>query len=144
MPAMPTISRFRLVLLLALLAGLVACSAPTSRSDVLRATLYNYSADVRWGGLNSALDYLDPELMEAQPVSQIEQSRNAQYRVTGYQVVGEGENAEGMVQRDVQIGVINLHDQRERIINHRELWRWDAGKRRWLLASRPPLAGADR
>lgn len=136
-----THAALRCLLAVLLLAVLAACAGPTSRSDVLRATLYGYSKDVRWEGLNAAHRYIDPALLGQQPVSAIEINRNAQFEVKGYEVVGEGVTPDGLLERDVRIAAVNRHDQRERVIVHRERWRWDAEAKRWWLVSPPPTAG---
>ncbi|HBK56179.1 MAG TPA: hypothetical protein DDZ76_07845 [Xanthomonadales bacterium] len=128
---------FREILLLALIVLLGAC-ASSSRKDDFRATVYQYSAAIRWSGTLAGQPFTDPKVLQDAPLSSIEIGRHNQFRVSGYSVVGESEDADGQRIRDVQIGLINLNTLAERVISHREVWRFEPEGKRWLLMSRPP------
>lgn len=123
------------VLVLAALAG---CASEGPRRKTLESTLYQYAGAIRWNGLQSTWDYVDPEVRAKHPPTDLELGRLAQYRVTGYQVVNHLETPEGRIVQQAQIGVANVHTQVERVINHREEWRWDETVKRWWLVGGVP------
>lgn len=122
----------------ALWALALATACNTTRSDGLDWALYQYSATVRWEGIPAAIDYVDPALRAEQAMSSLELSRLAQYRVTGYQVLSSIEDAEGHRIQQVQIALVNKNTLSERVIGHREIWRYDEQAKRWWLTSGLP------
>jgi len=128
-------------LLLAVLLTLAGC-ATASRKDAYDSTVYQYSAAVRWQGIVAAQDWVDPLVRAEQSLTSLEISRFAQYRVTGYNVLSEAEDDQGHRIRLVQIGLVNLNTLAERVIRHREVWRWDETAKRWWLMSPPPSLDA--
>lgn len=129
--------RFALVPCLLLPLLLAAC-ASAGRKDDYNSTVYQYSAVVRWEGILAGMQYLDPLVRAEHPLSDLEVNRHMQYRVTGYNVLSEAEDAQGHRIRVVQIGLVNLHTLAERVLRHREIWRWDPDSKRWWLISPPP------
>lgn len=134
----------RLVPLVLLVLLLAACASEGARQRTLDTTLYEYAGAVRWGGLDRIWSYVDPELREKHPLSALEYERLGLFQVTGYQVVNSSETPEGNIVRLAQIGVVNRHTQAERVIGHREEWRWDAEAKRWWLISGVPEIGGGR
>lgn len=124
---------------IALLVCLVmaGCISP-SRKDAYQSTVYQYSAAIRWEGLLAGAPYTDPLVTAEKPLTGVEISRYQQFRVSGYNVLGETEDAQGHRIRQVQIGLINLNTLAEKVIAHREVWRFDETSERWLLMSPPP------
>ena len=113
-----------LAMLLALLA-LASCS--TSRIDrgsALDSAQYAWSAAIRWGDFEGALNLLDPAYRKAHPISDIELERYKQLQVSGYQELGARVNGETAV-REIQIGVVNRNTLVERSVRYTELWRYD-------------------
>lgn len=137
----PFIRCLALALLMPLLS---ACASESARSRTLTSTLYEYAGAVRWGGLDRIWSYVDPELREKHPLSPLELERLALYQVTGYQVVSSSTTPEGNIVQLVQIGAVNRHTQAERVIGHREEWRWDEEQKRWWLVGGVPELGAAR
>jgi hypothetical protein len=137
LPMRPSLLRCALALVPALLV-LAGCASEGARRKTLDSTLYQYAGAIRWSGLQSTWTYVDPALREEEPPSALEIERLGQYRVTGYQVVSQVETAEGLVVQQAQIGVANLHTQVERVLAHREEWRWDPDAKRWWLVGGVP------
>ena len=66
----------RLLLPLAASAALLlAGCTQNTRSDSLVATLNAYGSAVRWNGLESALQFVDPAVLKAHPPSDIDLAR---------------------------------------------------------------------
>lgn len=126
---------FSLVACTALLAG---CAAET-RSNALTATLNAYASAVRWSGLQSAAQFIDPKVLKAHPPTDLDLARYEQVRVTDYNdgngPVPTGDNE---AQQTVQISFVNVHTQAERSIVERQVWRYDDQAKRWWLESGMP------
>jgi hypothetical protein len=116
---------------------LAGCISP-SRKDAYQTAVSQYSAAIRWEGLLAGAPYTDPMVLTEAPLTGVEISRYQQFRVSGYNVLAETEDPQGHRIREVQIGLINLNTLAERVIRHREEWRWDPTSERWLLMSLPP------
>ena len=125
-------------LLMALLAGCGSVANQT-RGNALDAQQYAYSAAIRWGDFAGARSLLDPQVLERDPVTDLELERYAQVQVSSYR---EGaalrDLVAGTASREVQIGVINRHTQAERSIRYRETWRYDEPSKSWLVTSGLP------
>lgn len=126
-------------MLLALVAMLCAGCATDQRNRSLITTLNAYASTLRWGDFQTALQFVDPKVREANPPTALDLARYAQVRVTGYDegagAVPAGENE---VRQVVQIGLVNLNTQRERTVVDRQTWRYDPVKKRWWLLSGLP------
>ncbi|HEX7731753.1 MAG TPA: hypothetical protein VF415_03835 [Rhodanobacter sp.] len=130
----------RLLLPLAASAALLlAGCAQNTRSDSLVATLNAYGSAVRWNGLESALQFVDPAVLKAHPPSDIDLARYQQVRVSDYDD-GAGPVALGddEVQQTVRISFVNVHTQAERSIVARQVWRYDDKAKHWWLESGLP------
>lgn len=131
---------------LALLAGLVTalalagCAAPRPRQgDALDLQQYAWSAAIRWGDIDGAVNLLDPKLRGAGPPTELELERYKQVQISAYRDKGSSRDpVAGTAVRDIEIGVINRHTQTERSVRYRETWRWDAEARTWWVTSGLP------
>jgi len=141
MKTLPRFLRTGLVLALALL--LAACATSGQRSP-REETLYNYVSAVRWSDFDVAAKFLDPQLLEARPMTDLELERYRQFQVSGYEVKSASEPAEGEYLQVVEIRVVNRHTQVEKVLTDRQRWRWDPEARRWWLASGLPDLDAAR
>ena len=66
----------RILLLLAASAALLlAACAQNVRNDSLVATLNAYGSAVRWNGLESGLQFVDPEVLKAHPPTDFDLAR---------------------------------------------------------------------
>lgn len=130
----------RILLLLAVgLAMLLAGCANNTRSDNLIATLNAYGSAVRWNGLQSGLQFVDPAVLKAHPPTNLDLARYQQVRVSDYDDgAGPVPLSDNEVQQTVQIRFINIHTQVERSVTVRQLWRYDDQAKHWWLETGLP------
>jgi hypothetical protein len=133
--------RFMVVAALAALV-LTSCAAG-QRANTPNETLYNYAGALRWGGFEQALEFVDPQLREQAPPSALDLERYRQVEVKGYQVTRTAALGGDGLQRDVEISLVNRHTQRERVVRHREVWRFAPVAKRWWLSNGLPDITAD-
>jgi hypothetical protein len=137
-PTDPAMRRFALPALALLVASLAGCATDV-RNQALNTTLMNYAGSIRWGDFTGAQAYIDPDYAEAHPMSQVEQSRLTQLRVTGYdEGAGPRPDGEDEVVQVVQINVVNINTQAERSIVDRQRWHYDREKKKWRLMTGLP------
>lgn len=132
--------RLCVVPLLALLAFAGCASTPKStQRDRLDALQYTWSAAIRWGDFEGAVQLIDPERLQTARPSALELERYKQVQISGYRDVGESRDlAAGTAVREIDIGVINRHTQAERTVRYRETWRWDPAAKTWWVTSGLP------
>lgn len=130
----------RILLLLATSTALLLTGcAQNTRSDNLTATLNAYGSTVRWNGLQSALQFVDPKVLKAHPPTDLDLARYQQVRVTDYDDgSGPAPLGENEVQQTAQISFINIHTQAERSVVQRQVWRYDEKTKHWWLESGLP------
>ncbi|MEW9573544.1 hypothetical protein ABQJ54_17460 [Rhodanobacter sp. Si-c] len=130
----------RILLLLAANATLLlAGCAQNTRNDNLTATLNAYGGAVRWDGLQSALQFIDPKVLKAHPPTNLDLARYQQVRVTDYdEGAGPTPLNEDEVQQTAQISFVNIHTQVERSVVQHQVWRYDEKTKHWWLESGPP------
>jgi len=129
-------------LLLPLAAGVVlvlAGCAANMRNDALTSTLTAYGNAVRWNGLQSALQFVDPAELKAHPPTDFDLARYRQVQVSDYDDgAGPVPLGDNEVQQTVRISFVNIHTQAERSITVRQVWRYDEKLKRWWLESGLP------
>lgn len=134
-----------LPLLAASIALLAAGCANNTRSDNLTSTLNAYGSAVRWDGLQSALQFVDPKVLKAHPPTDFDLARFQQVRVSDYNDdAGPVPLGNDEVQQTVRISFINIHTQAEHSIVTRQLWRYDEKTKHWWLESGLPDLQQDR
>lgn len=132
----PRAGRFLLAALL--IFGLAACAGnQVQRSGT--ETMDAWESLVRWNQFDALIDFIHPDYLEANPISRLDLERLQQFRVAEYRVrqiiaTPDGKN----VDRIVRIRLFHLHSTRERVVDHREVWRYDPERRVWLLHSGLP------
>ncbi|MBB5865507.1 hypothetical protein [Xanthomonas sp. 3058] len=126
-----------LLLGLALLSG-VANAGSRAQARALQTTQAAYTAAVRWSDFDAAQGFIEPAYAQAHPLSDLERSRYQQVQISGYREVRVGDDVNGDLRREVELRVINRNTQAERLVRSTELWRWDAERKRWWLASGLP------
>lgn len=116
-----------------LLAAASAGAAELSRKQrqQLEEIQNAYGATIRWGSMEDALAYIDPEVRREQPLTEFERRRYEQVRISAYRERGTNPLPDGTYERRVEVGVINVNTQAERMVGVVERWRWDAESKRW-------------
>jgi hypothetical protein len=128
--------RFARLALLLLCLALLACGGG---SGLRRLTDYEaYGSAVRWNEFDRAVDYLDPQLRARAPLTDLERERLNQIRVTGYTVKRSDQTSETEMEQLVEIRLISVHTQVERVVLDRQRWRYDPETERWWLMTGLP------
>ncbi|TVQ40265.1 MAG: hypothetical protein EA370_03775 [Wenzhouxiangella sp.] len=128
----------RLPLLLLTAFALVACGGSGNvreRQEALDA----WENRVRWSAFETLVDFIHPEWLDENPVTELDLERLNQFRVTEYRVRAILADPDGQsLERRARIRLVNVHNHRERVIDHLEVWRYDDERKRWLLHSGLP------
>ena len=125
--------RIALSLLFALLAGLsVATDAVAAGSGKkLEQVQAAWSSSVRWSDFEAAENFIDPQQRQAHPLGDVQRERYRQVQVSSYRERSSSMDAEGILERRIEMGVINRNTQAERTVLVTERWRWDPEAKRW-------------
>ena len=130
----------KLALLLCVLA-LAGCGTQSTKTNRLNEMQYAYSAAIRWGDFEGAINLIDPKVRKelAEKLTPVRMERYKQIQVSYYRDIGsEADNEKGIAVRIIEIGVINRHTLAERSIRYRETWEWnEESKTWWLIAGLP-------
>ncbi|NBD95001.1 MAG: hypothetical protein GVY11_00790 [Gammaproteobacteria bacterium] len=127
------------LIVLAIAIFVVGCATGGQAQRERQQAMDQWRAMVRWSEYDGLVDMIHPEWLEENPIRSLEIERLRQFRVTEYRVRQVISDPEGLqVERHVQIRLYHVHSARERVIRHRELWRWDETRERWLLHSGLP------
>ncbi len=122
-----------------LIAALVSGCASDGRAMALNDTLEAYRKTIRWEAPLTAAQFLHPEERPADRQLEFQISRLEQFQVTIYQAMGPGSfSADGDFVQTIQINLINRHTMREKVLQDRQVWRWDEARERWWLTSGLP------
>lgn len=135
----------RILLLLGAALALAACA--TSQDGDARAfeqTQIDFSSGMRWNGLATQTQFLDPEVLKANPPSPETMARMRELRVARYFPQPPAVSAGGTATQLVEIEVIDQATQTVSTINQVLEWRWDMEDKRWWLMTPPPDLGAAR
>ena len=123
------------MLLLLLLAG----CAGQQRSDALTKTLAAYGSTLRWGDFQSAAQFIDPKVLAAHPLTQLDIDRYKQVRVSDYNDdAGPAPVDDFDVRQTVKVSLINIHTQEERTVIDHQTWHFDQKTKHWWLTSGLP------
>ena len=119
--------------------ALTGCATTGNRSTALEQAQYAWSAAIRWGDFEGAVNLIDPKLRATDPPTAVELERYKQVQISAYRDVGASSDLkQGTAVRDIELGVINRHTQAERSLRYREQWRWDPEAKTWWLISGLP------
>ncbi|MGH8086037.1 MAG: hypothetical protein ACREPV_12300 [Lysobacter sp.] len=129
------------VLILSCLLGLAGCTNSSPAANALDESQYAWSGAIRWGDFGGALNLVDPERRETDPLTDLERKRYEQIKISSYRDVGANRNIKaGTAVRSIEIGVINQHTMEQRQVRYQEVWRWDEeGKVWWNTSGLPDL-----
>jgi hypothetical protein len=109
-----------------------------SREKILTETLRTYAATIRWGSIEQAETFVDPEYRAAHPLTQLELDRYKQVRFTNYNDTAPVPVNDDEVRQTVEIGIVNVHTQEARSIVDRQVWKYERKAKVWLLTSGLP------
>lgn len=125
---------------IAALVLLSACTGITSQSEsrALQLTLNAYANAIRWGDIDQAIPFLDPEYLKAHPLTQLDRERYKQVHFATYTDQNPVPVGPHEVRQVVQISLINVNTQVERSIIDNQLWRYNETDKRWRLMSGLP------
>lgn len=129
-------NRWLALLLLVVLTGCGAMGA--AKTNPRDEMLYHYVSVIRWSEFEAAMGFVDPKVLEAEPVSTFELERYKQFKVSGYEVKSARDLNENEYEQIVEIRLVNQNTQVEKIITDVQLWHWDEVAGRWWLASGLP------
>ncbi len=139
MIARPCSRRCLSILLIAMLAMLLAAPVMAkSREKILTETLRTYAATIRWGSIEQAESFIDPEYRAAHPLTQLELDRYKQVRFTNYNDSAPTPVNDDEVNQTVEIGVVNVHTQEARTFIDRQVWKFNRKSKVWLLTTGLP------
>jgi len=128
--------------MLILLGLLGACDTLDEKDRKRTETMDRFEAIVRWNQFDSMVDFMHPDWLEENPVTSLEVERLHQFRVSQYSARQVLSDADGGVDRLVQLRLYNKHTAREKVVEYVESWRWDDERERWMLHSGlPDLTG---
>ncbi len=126
-----------IVLALIILVGACATTSKTERE--MTETMDAWAAHVRWGEIESLVDFMHPDYLAENPVREMEIERLGLFSVSQYRVRQHLEiSGEQAVERVVEIRLYHRQTAQERVIRHREIWRYDSDMKRWFLHSGLP------
>lgn len=146
-PASPTAARplrrgaaWLLAAIVALgLLGVAGCASAGGKSNKLQQAQYAWSAAIRWGDFEGALNLVDPEYRKAHPLTPLDLERYKQVQISSYRTQGSDTRIkQGVAVQDVEIGVVNRHTLAERTVRYREQWRWDPEAKTWWIENGLP------
>lgn len=126
------------VLLIATVSGGCATDPTRGKVKALDDATRGYAATIRWGDIEQADAYVDPEYRAANPLSSIDRARYSQVRVSGYNEQKAVRVSDNELRQNVEIVLINQNTQGVRSVIDRQVWRYDAKAQRWWLASGLP------
>jgi len=130
---------FRSPLIALAIACLGGCAnIPGTEQHLLENTLEHYSTAIRWGNLEEAAAFVDPETLKAHPLTALDIERYHQVRVTTYNEQQAHFVAEHEVHQSVEIGIVNVNTQSARSFIDNQVWHYDTKEKRWWLVSGLP------
>ena len=123
------------LLMVLVLSACAGGSMQNERTDTLNA----WESLVRWSQFDALIDFIHPDYLAANPVSALDIDRLYQFRVTEYRVRQVLAAPDGQaLERMTRIRLYHVHSARERVVDHREVWRYDDDLGRWMLHSGLP------
>ena len=128
----------RTILLLGMATLLTAC--PQSKEDRdLSETLKQYETIIRWAQWDAAIDFVDMDYHEENPITRLDLDRLRLFKVTQYVVRSSApvDDGNGLIQV-VEIRMFNKNQARERSIIDEQYWKYNEETKFWKLHSGLP------
>lgn len=132
-----SINAFALGLLLALLPGLADARADKA-DKALQASLKMYAQAVRWNDFAAAAEALDPALRAPEGFSEDDEAYYTRFQISGYSLKSGARSGPADYSQRVELRIIDVASQTERVKTDRQIWRYDAAAKRWWLTSGLP------
>lgn len=128
------------IILLALATALLAACGTTRMEREMNESMDAWAVALRWGDNPDVLiDFIHPEYLAENPISDQELVRLQQFRVTEYRLRQQVMEPDGQAAyRLVALRLYHLRSAREITVRHEEVWRYDPEFGRWLLHSGLP------
>jgi hypothetical protein len=120
------------------LLALAGCFPAKNNALLLDDTLSSYASAIRWGDIEGALSFIDPEVLKAHPVTKLDLERYHQVQITTYNDQPPVRINDLEVRQIVEIGLVNTNTQAARSIVDKQVWRLDEKANRWWLMSGLP------
>ena len=98
----------------------------------------SYGSVMRWGDIEQAIGFMDPKVLEADPIEPVEIERLKQVQIAGYRERSSEQTGELEARQVVQIELVNRHTQEVRSVVDVQTWRYDLEQKRWYLMSGLP------
>ena len=132
-----SIKAFALVLAVALLPG--PAGARADKADkALQASLKLYAQAVRWNDFAAAAESLDPALRAPEGFSEADETYYKRFQISGYSLKSGNRTGPAEYSQRVELRIIDVASQTERVKTDRQTWRYDAAAKRWWLTSGLP------
>ncbi len=125
-------------LLAVVLLALAGCFPAKKNMLLLDDTLSSYGTAIRWGNMEDALSFVDPEVLKAHPLTKLDLDRYHQVQITTYNDQPPVRVNELEVHQVVEIGLVNTNTQAARSIIDKQVWRLDEKANHWWLMSGLP------
>ncbi len=127
----PFATTLALVILTSVLLG--ACAGGSVQNERTE-TLDTWESLVRWSQFDALVDFIHPDYLATNPVTGLDVERLHQFRVTEYRIRQVLVEPDGQsLERIARIRLYHVHSARERVVDHREDWRYDEDLGRWML-----------
>lgn len=128
-----------LLLLLATALILAACAGTGQAERERQQAMDRWESLIRWNEHDALVDMIHPDWLAENPIPELDLERLRQFRATQYRVRQVIADPDGLgVERHVEIRLYHVHSARERVIRHREVWRFDEDRGRWFMHSGLP------
>jgi len=134
----------RILVLFALVLLLALPGTGEARRKNAQLLFDDYNNALRWSDYDRAWMYVDPEIRQSNPLTDLERKRYEMVEMTSVTVRSQTVAADGSVDQVVEIKMIGKYTQRERTITDHQHWRWDAkAKHFWLVSGLPDIMATD-
>jgi hypothetical protein len=122
----------------AMLSAGCATMAHESETRALQTTLVAYANAIRWGDIQQAVPFVDPETLKQHPLTPLDLQRYKQVHIGSYIEQPVIPVAPHEVRQVVKISLVNVNTQIERDIVDNQLWRYDEKSKHWHIVSGLP------
>lgn len=128
----------RIVILGSVLLMLAGCATLQQKDKQRDETLESYAAALRWGDFQGALEYVDPMVRAAHPLTPEQKALYATVRVAQYNASAPVDAGTNTIRQSAQITLIVNSSQRVYTVLDHQTWRWDENAKHWWLESGLP------